>query len=27
MSDPPRLLDRVRAAVRVRHYSRRPEEA
>jgi integron integrase len=27
MSDPPRLLDRVRAAVRTRHYSRRTEEA
>jgi integron integrase len=27
MSDPPRLLDRVRQAVRVRHYSRRTEEA
>lgn len=27
MSDPPRLLDRVREAIRVRHYSRRTEEA
>ena len=27
MSEPPKLLDRVRAAVRVRHYSRRTEEA
>ncbi len=27
MSDPPKLLDRVRAAIRVRHYSRRTEEA
>ena len=27
MSDPPRLLDRVRDAVRVRHYSLRTEEA
>ncbi len=27
MSDPPRLLDRVREAVRVRHYSLRTEEA
>jgi len=27
MSDPPRLLDRVREAVRTRHYSRRTEEA
>jgi integron integrase len=27
MADPPRLLDRVRAAIRTRHYSRRTEEA
>jgi integron integrase len=27
MSDPPRLLDRVRSEVRTRHYSRRTEEA
>ena len=27
MPEPPRLLDRVRAAVRTRHYSRRTEEA
>ena len=27
MTDPPKLLDRVRAAVRTRHYSRRTEEA
>ena len=27
MSEPPKLLDRVRAAVRVRHYSQRTEEA
>ena len=26
-TDPPKLLDRVRAAVRTRHYSRRTEEA
>ncbi|HEX9502318.1 MAG TPA: phage integrase N-terminal SAM-like domain-containing protein, partial [Thermoanaerobaculia bacterium] len=26
MSEPPRLLDRVRAATRTRHYSRRTEE-
>lgn len=25
--DPPKLLDRVRAAIRTRHYSRRTEEA
>lgn len=27
MADPPRLLDRVREAIRTRHYSRRTEEA
>lgn len=27
MAEPPRLLDRVRAAIRTRHYSRRTEEA
>jgi integron integrase len=27
MADPPKLLDRLRAAVRARHYSRRTEEA
>ena len=27
MPEPPRFLDRVRAAVRTRHYSRRTEEA
>ncbi len=27
MPDPPKLLDRVRAAIRARHYSRRTEEA
>ena len=27
MGEPPKLLDRVRAAVRTRHYSRRTEEA
>jgi len=27
MADPPKLLDRVRAAIRARHYSRRTEEA
>ena len=27
MSDPPKLLDRVRIAIRARHYSRRTEEA
>ena len=27
MPEPPRLLDRVRAAVQTRHYSRRNEEA
>ena len=27
MSAPPKLLDRVREAIRVRHYSRRTEEA
>lgn len=27
MSDPPKLLDRVRQAIRTRHYSRRTEEA
>lgn len=27
MTEPPKLLDRVKAAVRVRHYSRRTEEA
>ena len=27
MLEPPRLLDRVRQAVRTRHYSRRTEEA
>ena len=27
MPEPPRLLDRVRAAVRTRHYSRRTEQA
>jgi hypothetical protein len=26
-SNPPKLLDRVRAAIRTRHYSRRTEEA
>jgi hypothetical protein len=27
MPDPPKLLDRVRGAIRARHYSRRTEEA
>ncbi len=27
MTQPPRLLDQVRAAIRTRHYSRRTEEA
>lgn len=27
MADPPKLLDRVRGAIRTRHYSRRTEEA
>jgi integrase-like protein len=27
MPEPPRLLDRVRSAIRVRHYSLRTEEA
>ncbi len=27
MPDPPRLLDRVRNAIRTRHYSRRTEDA
>lgn len=27
MSGPPQLLDRVRGAIRARHYSRRTEEA
>ena len=27
LSEPPRLLDRVRAAIRARHYSLRTEEA
>ena len=27
MSNPPKLLDRVSAALRARHYSRRTEEA
>ncbi len=27
MAEPPRFLDQVREAVRVRHYSRRTEEA